>query len=152
MGSRSEIRRAAPGDLDALCGIELGCFGTAADAFSRRQLAYLISKARGASFVAECGGRVVGYLSLLARARYADVRIYSIAVAPDARGCGAGQRLVEQAVAYARTCGARTLTLEVSVSNDAALALYRKHGFEIISRIPQYYHDGGDAWRMQRGV
>jgi len=33
------------------------------------------------------------------------------------------------------------MTLECRVSNEAALALYRKYGFQQVGRRPQYYSD-----------
>ena len=148
MKSKPEIRRAGAPDLGEIVRIEQACFG--ADAFSRRQLSYLIRLARGACLVAVVSGKIAGYISLLARPRIANLRIYSVAVAPQARGLGIGQTLLDSAVEYAREQNAREISLEVSVANSAALALYRKNGFAVVSRIPGYYHDGGDGWRMKR--
>jgi ribosomal-protein-alanine N-acetyltransferase len=39
--------------------------------------------------------------------------------------------------------------LEVRVSNTAAINLYRKLGFEIVSQIPFYYMDGEHAYLMK---
>lgn len=142
-----EIRPALHADLDEIVAIENACFTD--EAFTRRQLTYLIDQAKGGCFVATDEGKVIGYLSLLARPRYADIRVYSIATAPETRGKGVGSALLERAAEYAREGKAKTITLEVSVTNEAALALYRKNGFESIHRIPGYYHDGGDAWRMK---
>jgi ribosomal-protein-alanine N-acetyltransferase len=45
--------------------------------------------------------------------------------------------------------GARRATLEVRVSNRAALSLYLKYGFEIVSRRKRYYTDNNeDAFIM----
>jgi ribosomal-protein-alanine N-acetyltransferase len=45
--------------------------------------------------------------------------------------------------------GARRATLEVRVSNSAALELYLKYGFEIVSRRKRYYTDNNeDAYIM----
>lgn len=147
MKTRIEIRPAAPSDLGQIERIERESFGD--DAFTRRQLAYLITRAKGVCFVALAAGKVAGYLSLLERPRFANMRIYSVATAPEARGLGIGQALLDKAVEYARERNAREITLEVSTANTAALALYRKRGFSMASRLPGYYHDGTDAWRMK---
>lgn len=150
MKTKIEIRRAVLSDLNEIVRIERESFG--ADAFTRRQLAYLLVWAKGACFVAATAGRTAGYLSLLERARYADLRLYSVAVAPEARGVGIGQALLDRAVEYAAERGFREITLEVSTANAAAQALYRKNGFAVHSRLKGYYHDGTDGWRMKRAV
>ena len=43
------------------------------------------------------------------------------------------------------------ITLEVDVDNKAALALYQKFGFEVIS-IRKGYYNGQDAYLMGRSV
>ena len=48
-----------------------------------------------------------------------------------ARGRGAGQALVEAAVAHATSIGARTVDLTSRPSREAANRLYRRAGFEL---------------------
>lgn len=148
MKTKIEIRSAVPSDLGEIVRIETEAFGT--EAFSRRQLLYLITRAKGAFFVALDAGRPVGYLSLLERPRFANLRIYSVATVPEARGLGIGQSLLDRAAEYARERNVREITLEVNIANTTALALYRKNGFSTTSRLPGYYHDGTDGWRMKR--
>lgn len=142
-----EIRPAAAGDLDAVKAVERRCF-PAEEAFSRRQLHYLLTQAQGANYVACLNGAVVGYISLLARRTAGNLRIYSVAVDPAARGCGAGQALIDAAVALARQLGLREVTLEVRTDNDAAIRLYTRSGFRPGKLLRGYYHDGADARRM----
>jgi ribosomal-protein-alanine N-acetyltransferase len=40
--------------------------------------------------------------------------------------------------------GAELATLEVRVSNQAAVNLYHKFGFQIVGRRPRYYRDNGE--------
>lgn len=147
MTSHPEIRRAIPGDLEALAAIEHRCF--ADDAFNRRQLAYLITQAKGACFVAFCNGVVVGYISLLERAHLHNLRIYSVAVDSTAQGKGLGQLLLDRCMTYAQARGLHEITLEVRTDNTAAIGLYTKNGFVGINTLHGYYHDGADAWRMK---
>ena len=44
------------------------------------------------------------------------------------------------------------LRLEVRVSNEPAINLYRKLGFRIVERVPGYYPDGEDAYVMVKPV
>ncbi|MEG0807361.1 MAG: ribosomal protein S18-alanine N-acetyltransferase [Alistipes sp.] len=140
------IRRAVPQDLAAIAAVENSCFDD--DAFSRRQLNYLLCKAQGACYVACCGEQIVGYLSLLTRRTISSGRIYSAAVSPAARSAGIGQALFEAAFAHARRLGLSSLTLEVRVDNVRAEALYRRMGFTADHLLKSYYHDGTDGWHM----
>jgi ribosomal protein S18 acetylase RimI-like enzyme len=58
--------------------------------------------------------------------------IFSMYVAPEARGKGSGRALVEALIARARTLdGMEQLILAVVTTNVAATALYRALGFEV---------------------
>jgi ribosomal protein S18 acetylase RimI-like enzyme len=75
-----------------------------------------------------------------------DGYILFLAVAPEYRGHGFGQRLVAT-VADRHTsvsCHART-------TNDNALEFYEHLGFEVQRRVNGYYEDGGDAFYLRLG-
>lgn len=147
MNSTISIRRAAPQDLDALCRIEQACF--AEDAFTRPQLGHLLARARGTLLIALHNGRIAGYISLLLRSNTSNVRIYSVAVAAECRGCGVAKELVSEALRFAESKRRTCITLEVRCDNAAAIALYEGFGFCRTERLPHYYHAGGDGWRMK---
>lgn len=75
-----------------------------------------------------------------------DGYLLFLAVHPDHRQEGFGERLVAQALSdHDRvTCHART-------SNQGALAFYERIGFETVRRIDRYYEDGGDAYYLRIG-
>ena len=82
---------------------------------------------------------------LIARAAADEAEILTLAVEPRARRQGVARALVNKALAEAHGRGARMVLLEVSVSNAAARALYRRAGFVEVGRRPRYYTDGSDA-------
>ena len=75
-----------------------------------------------------------------------DGYILFLAVRPDARGRGYGQRLIAEIADDHRTvtCHART-------TNEEALGFYEHLGFEITRRIDNYYEDNGDAFYLKLG-
>ncbi len=75
-----------------------------------------------------------------------DGYILFLAVAPEARGRGYGERLVAEVAEDNRsvTCHART-------TNTEALGFYEHLGFEVKRHIENYYEDGGDAYYLKLG-
>ncbi|MDR0213005.1 MAG: GNAT family N-acetyltransferase [Comamonas sp.] len=55
--------------------------------------------------------------------------IYQMWVHPAARGLGAGNALLTQALAWAKSHGARCVRLGVTHADSPAMRLYRAHGF-----------------------
>jgi len=92
---------------------------------------------------------VLGYaLGLLAAD---EAEVLNIAVDPPARGKGVGAALLESMLEELRRAGARSVFLEVRRSNEAAIRLYRRSGFEILGARPDYYRQPReDALTMGR--
>jgi len=96
--------------------------------------------------VADIGGKVVGYISLMEMGM--DAKILSFAVKKEFRNRGIGSRLLDTAIERCKEKGKSKVFLEVRVSNEAAQRLYKKKGFEIVGTIPNYYYDGEYAYLM----
>ena len=78
-----------------------------------------------------------------------EAHISTIAVHPQWRGRGLGELLLASLLVQGRLLGAHRATLEVRVSNKAALELYIKYGFQIVSRRKRYYtNNNEDAYIM----
>src|SRR5436309_6960124 len=58
--------------------------------------------------------------------------VTNVSVIMDFAGQGVASRLMNSCLDYAKESGFRTLTLEVSPSNDSAIGLYEKLGFTIV--------------------
>ena len=69
----------------------------------------------------------------------AQCEIYNIAVHPDFQQQGWGKYLLEQAINDARARQCESIFLEVRASNQAALGLYQKLGFNEIGIRRNYY-------------
>lgn len=70
-----------------------------------------------------------------------EAHIVTIAVRESHRRRGLGELLLISAIHMAQAKGQPMITLECRVTNDAALALYEKYGFQRVGRRPQYYSD-----------
>jgi ribosomal protein S18 acetylase RimI-like enzyme len=142
------VRKAERADLDALTDLEQRVFAT--DRLSRRSLRRFLNSPTAEVIVAEDAGRLAGTAIVLFRPRSLIARLYSLAVAPQMGGRGAGPMLLAaaEAAAFARDC--RAIRLEVHVTNHAAIARYRKSGYREVGRIRRYYEDGGDALRFEK--
>jgi ribosomal protein S18 acetylase RimI-like enzyme len=138
------IRPYTPADWDRVCEIH--------DAARRDELAAagleaayltLAQTAENEGFhdyeirVAELGGRVAGFVA------FTDDELAWLYVDPDAYGQGVGTALIRAALAET---GA-PLTAEVLDGNEAALAVYRKAGFEVVGHA-QGRMPGNESFRV----
>jgi GNAT superfamily N-acetyltransferase len=58
-----------------------------------------------------------------------QANLYQMWVAPDARGIGAGAKLLDAVIAWAASCGVRTLHLGVTCGDTPAHRMYTRAGF-----------------------
>lgn len=141
----ARIRAGRDEDLDALMALE-ALFPS--DRLSRPGWRRFLRSPRATVLVAERLGQPVGDLVLLRRAGSRKARIYSLVVAPTARGQGLGERLVAAAEQSAIQQGCTAVSLEVRADNPAARALYAKRGYVQHKALPAYYGDGADGLRL----
>ncbi|MEI6308132.1 MAG: ribosomal protein S18-alanine N-acetyltransferase [bacterium] len=99
-------------------------------------------------FLVEAGERIAGFIGMWLVVD--EAHITNIAVSPDFRRQGVGEKLLLFALEIAGHHGARCAILEVRVSNARALNLYLKHGFRYIGLRKAYYRDNDeDAFLME---
>jgi len=150
------MARATRADLAALWELEQSAF--LCDRISPQSWSRLIASRSAHVTVARASGeeggeeRLLGATVLLQRARSSVTRLYSLAVAPSARGRGLAIRLVASAIQQTRGIGAAVLRLETRVDNHAAQRLFVRHGFTPLGRRPAYYEDGADALLYEKSL
>ena len=88
-------------------------------------------------FVAITGEKPLGYIGI--NHCLDEGYITSIAVTEDARNKGIASKLICRAFSYARKTKLAFLSLEVRVSNDKAVSLYRKYGFKEEGKRTKFY-------------
>ncbi len=143
------IRAMTLEDLPQVLKIERQSFSTP---WSEEMFLQELRSRESLLFVAECGGRVLGYIATrLLGGGHSEVRV--LAVRPDLRGRGIGMALLERAMKALYYRGARKVYLEVRKSNTAARALYLKAGFvETGTRRNYYMHPEEDAILMEKDL
>lgn len=97
----------------------------------------MIEKEDSAYFVAEEDGRLLGGCGLLLIA--GEGNITNVVVAPEARRRGVATGLLTYLLAEGGRAGLTAYTLEVRVSNVAAIRLYEKLGFASEGIRPGFY-------------
>lgn len=103
------------------------------------------------NFIFRIDGKIAGYCGLWCL--FEQAQITNIAVNKIYQRQHIGTKLMEYMEKIAIKNGCETISLEVRVSNDAAINLYKKNGYEIISVRKGYYQDNHeDAWLMMKGI
>lgn len=90
-------------------------------------------------FVMEEQGKVAGYMGYWEAPE--EAHIINLAIAPEFRNKGLGQRMMDDCLSYAAKRGAQLATLEVRQSNVAAQRLYEKCDFRVVAIRKKYYSD-----------
>ena len=142
-----EYRLATKKDFDAVQEIENECFK---EPYSTQELKYEFEENPvNKIIVAEKDGQVIGFIDFLVT--FNSATIMQIAVTKKYRGLGiATQLLGEMEHNFPEDLEdlVESITLEVRVSNQAAVNLYTKNGYKIVVVKSHYYKDGENAIYM----
>lgn len=128
------LTQMGPEHLEAVLEIEQAGFS---NPWRRRDFRYALAREGSFCQVALAEGRVAGYsvgFFVLNEFHLAD-----FAVHPELQRQGVGGRLLTEVLELAKGREAYLVTLEVRVSNAAAIALYEKFGFRTVAIRRGYY-------------
>lgn len=139
------IRELQNYDKIAVGAIEENCFE---DAWTEVMLFQQIRQKGSVYLVAEADDCVVGYIG--GRVVLDEAELYRVAVLPEFRGLGYGEKLVQKFVDSCCDLGAKKIFLEVRDDNEIALQTYLSVGFQKIGIRKNYYGNGMDAIIMNR--
>jgi ribosomal-protein-alanine N-acetyltransferase len=107
--------------------------------------------------VAEENDQIVGYIMCRIETGLPDFRFFgipkkghviSIAVMPENQRKGVATALMKEAMAKMKGYKATECYLEVRISNEPGVNLYKKLGFKTSRVVRGYYADGEDAYIM----
>ena len=143
------VRLAEERDIIPMAEMDILCFSAP---WSEESFRKEITENRLAFYiVAEISGRMVGYAGLWSIVD--EGHITNVAVHPDFRRKGIGEALISVLLNHTLEKGILSHTLEVRASNDPAISLYLKFGFEPAGLRKNYYEDNGEdaiiMWRKE---
>lgn len=136
------IREMKQSDIIEVARIEADIFS---DAWSEKSLMESLNQKHVKMIVAEKNlaiadaPRVDGYVIFYMAGEEGDIA--RVAVSLDSRRRGIADRLLENIWKFCEKTSICRVLLEVRESNDSAIQLYKKHGFEELGMRKNYYSD-----------
>lgn len=122
--------------IPQIAQLEKLCFS---DPWSESSIASELSNPLSCWLVAVEGEQVAGYIG--SQTVMGETDMMNVAVAPDYRRQGVGEKLILTLVDILKAQGSHWLMLEVRQSNAPARALYEKLGFSEVGRRKNYYRN-----------
>lgn len=131
------LRKATINDLEGICNVEIRSFTApwTKDAFYNE----FVQNHFAHYLVLVDEGMIIGYCGVWIIIDEAHVT--NIAILPEYRGRKLGESLLKQVMNYAQLNHAKSMSLEVRVSNNVARNLYKKLGFQEGGIRKGYYQD-----------
>jgi [ribosomal protein S18]-alanine N-acetyltransferase len=137
LAGKLTVRPLTYSDLPAVLSVERRSFPTP---WSLAMFVLELSKPSGVCLAASLDEELLGYLVC---SRYDRVwHLMNVAVTPEQRRQGVASRLIAQLLE--ETGRELPFTLEVRVSNRAAITMYERLGFRSAGVRPRYYQDNGE--------
>ena len=128
------IEKMTSAHIEEIAKLEKECFSTP---WSEDGLKSELDNNFARFFVAFCKGKIAGYIG--SHNILGEVYITNVAVFPEFRRNGVGNRLVEFFVNQMKSENAEFITLEVRESNSNAISLYEKCGFQKVGQRKDFY-------------
>ena len=151
-----KLRKFTPDDLSSVMHINRVCLP---ENYSDFFFIDLHQRFPETFIVAEEDRKIVGYIMCRVEVGLASFglgglirkgHVVSIAVLPQGRRKGVAQALMTAAMEGMSYYKAKLCYLEVRVTNEPGVSLYKKLGFEVSRTINGYYSDGEDAYVMTK--
>jgi [ribosomal protein S18]-alanine N-acetyltransferase len=125
--------------LDKLYEIEEQCFNE--EAFSRQQIAYLLTDYNTIALAAKNNADIAGFI--IAQIEVEDNtefgHIVTLNIPPNFRKKGVATKLLQEIQSLLKKRGINECRLEVREDNHAAIKLYQKLGYQTVGKLERYY-------------
>ncbi|MCR4922743.1 MAG: ribosomal protein S18-alanine N-acetyltransferase [Lachnospiraceae bacterium] len=119
-----EITEMTDKDIDAVCSIEEECFSMP---WRREDFLQMIENDHMSYLVVKDAGEIFGGAGI--REIVGDIEITNVAIKAEYRNQGYGHMLLQALLEKGRELGGKAFTLEVRISNVAAISVYKDLGF-----------------------
>ncbi len=145
-----KLRDFTPEDFETLWRLDQNCFPPGIS-YSKVELRSYIRRPGAFTVVATDADRakIAGFIVVQGGA---IGHVITIDVDPSARRASVGSLLLRAAEDRLRNQGSRAVGLETAVDNVAALAFYKRHGYNVVRTWPRYYSNGVDALVMRKAL
>lgn len=135
-----QLRDMLPRDMDAVMAIELAAYP---HPWTRGNFSDSLNSDYDCKVLHDASGKMAAYFLLMTAVD--ECHILNITVRPDLQGQGVGRLLFKEIKSLAICNGCSSLLLEVRPTNNQALAVYKKMGFDQIGLRKNYYPAGEQA-------
>jgi|SRR6476660_3616203 [ribosomal protein S18]-alanine N-acetyltransferase len=141
------IRHATSRDFPMLLSLDEACFPPeiAYDCFD---LQHMMSRQGAHTLVIEEEGKVCAFLLADMDRNRRTATLVTLDVHSEHRRKGYASDLLSRSEQILSGYGVTTYILQVDIKNEAAIAFYRKNGFEVDRLLRKYYPGSRDAWQM----
>lgn len=140
-----EIEKASWRDLNDLRKLDQICFGV--DAWPLLDLIAVLTLPKVIRLKAVVGGRLAGFIAGDPHQGQGIGWIVILGVLPEYRRQGIAEKLLEECE---RWLSFSQIRLSVRASNEPAINLYRKAGYQKVDFWRNYYHSGEDALVLEK--
>lgn len=140
-----DIQPASIRDLGPLRRLERACFGQ--DSWPLLDLMAVLTWPEVIRLKAVENGEMIGFVAGDPRPSQGAVWVATIAVDPSYQRRGIGSALLRACETQARL---PRVKLTVRISNDGAISLYKKAGYQTIDIWKRYYSNGEDGLVMEK--
>ena len=125
--------------LDRIYEIEMECFER--EAFTKQQIAHLLTNYNSVSLVAKVNGEIIGFIigMIYLERNSLTGHILTIDISRIHRRKGIAQKLLHEIEKIFKEKGVKACRLEVREDNIAALRLYQKFGYKKVAKLKNYY-------------
>lgn len=141
------MRYATFADIDSLVELEKVCYANYVAWDASMMYRDMRHNPYAVYVVVECEGMMIA--AIIGRIHYKNAHISHLMVHPCYQSQGYGTALLDLWRQFALRCCSQSMTLEVGEQNEVAIRLYEAQGFERVEKLPSYYPDGTNAWRMR---
>lgn len=132
--------------LDQVMEIEKKSFS---DPWNKSFFSQDIDNQSALPLVAKADDKIIGYVCLWKILD--EIQISNIAVCPERRRRGIGEEMMQRILKMTKEQDYRRISLDVRISNKAAINLYQKFGFREAGRRKNYYrHPQEDALILEK--